>query len=112
MSVERTRLSRGIRKKIREEKNRLRRDIDLSRPLSDSELWHKTEEILRIKLGEDYGEKYAPHTRILREFFDLRTGINQGDPLDGIKKFQEKHDPELLYELRPAFIIIREIIGK
>lgn len=111
MSLERTRLSKGVRKGIREAKSSLRRDIGVTHISPDSILWHKAEEILRIKL-EDFGEKYTPHTRILRDFFDLRIGIKQGDPINNVKEFQEKYDPELLRELAPAFIIIREIIGK
>ncbi len=112
MSPERIRLSKGTRRRIRQAKSHLRHDIGLIQPSPDSTLWYQTEEILRIKLGEDYGGKYAPHTRILREFFDLRLGIKQGDSLDKVKEFQEKYDPELLRELAPVFIIIRGIIGK
>lgn len=112
MSPERVRLAKGTRRRVREGKSHLREEIGLTRPSPDSTLWNKTEEILKLKLGEDYSGKYAPHSRILREFFDLRVGIRQGDPLDEVKKFQVKYAPELLLELKPAFVIIREIIGK
>lgn len=112
MSPERIRLPRGTRKRIREAKSHLRQEIGLTRSSPDSILWNRAEEILKLRLGEEYGQKYAPHTGVLREFFDLRIGINQGDSLDEIKKFQEKYDPELLHGLRSAFIIIIEIIGK
>lgn len=112
MSAERTRLSKSARKGIREVKKGLRQEIGLTQHSANSELWNKTEEILRAKLGDEYASKFAPHTRILREFFELRIGIKEGGSLDEVKKFQEKHDAELRLELKSAFIIIREVVGK
>ena len=110
MSAER-RSSKSTRQHTRELKAQIRREVGITRAQQDSYLWVETETVLRKM--PDY-EQYAPHTSILIEYFRIRRDSfgNREKLVEELTVFRQRHDPEVLVVLKPAFGAISQILAK